>query len=124
MSDPSGSAGPSVGDRPISGQGKQLSAQLRSWLAALIERDGSDLHLKVGRPPTIRLAGDLVGLDHPALKAEDLSALAEQIMPQRYLKEFQQTREADFAIGVSGIGRFRVNAYQQRGTVSDRKSVV
>ena len=118
MSDPSGSTGPSVGDKPISGQGKQLSAQLRSWLAALIERDGSDLHLKVGRPPTIRLAGDLVGLDHPALKAEDLSALAEQIMPQRYLKEFQQTREADFAIGVSGIGRFRVNAYQQRGTVS------
>ena len=118
MSDPSGVAAPTVGDKPISGQGKQLSAQLRSWLAALIERDGSDLHLKVGRPPTIRLAGDLVGLDHPALKAEDLSALAEQIMPQRYLKEFQQTRESDFAIGVSGIGRFRVNAYQQRGTVS------
>ena len=118
MSDPSGAASPSVGDKPISGQGKQLSAQLRSWLASLIERDGSDLHLKVGRPPTIRLAGDLVGLDHPALKAEDLSALAEQIMPQRYLKEFQQTRESDFAIGVSGIGRFRVNAYQQRGTVS------
>ena len=118
MSDPSGSATQSVGDKPISGQGKQLSAQLRSWLASLIERDGSDLHLKVGRPPTIRLAGDLVGLDHPALKAEDLSALAEQIMPQRYLKEFQQTRESDFAIGVSGIGRFRVNAYQQRGTVS------
>ena len=118
MSDPSGAATQSVGDKPISGQGKQLSAQLRSWLASLIERDGSDLHLKVGRPPTIRLAGDLVGLDHPALKAEDLSALAEQIMPQRYLKEFQQTRESDFAIGVSGIGRFRVNAYQQRGTVS------
>lgn len=118
MPDPSGSATQSVGDKPISGQGKQLSAQLRSWLASLIERDGSDLHLKVGRPPTIRLAGDLVGLDHPALKAEDLSALAEQIMPQRYLKEFQQTRESDFAIGVSGIGRFRVNAYQQRGTVS------
>jgi twitching motility protein PilT len=107
-----------IGDKPISGQGKQLSAQLRSWLASLIEREGSDLHLKVGRPPTIRLAGELVGLDHPSLKAEDLSALAEQIMPQRYLKEFQQTREADFAIGVSGIGRFRVNAYQQRGTVS------
>ena len=118
MSEPSGGSSQSVGDKPISGQGKQLSAQLRSWLASLIERDGSDLHLKVGRPPTIRLAGDLVGLDHPALKAEDLSALAEQIMPQRYLKEFQQTREADFAIGVSGIGRFRVNAYQQRGTVS------
>ncbi len=119
MSEPSGAgATQSVGDKPISGQGKQLSAQLRSWLASLIERDGSDLHLKVGRPPTIRLAGELVGLDHPSLKAEDLSALAEQIMPQRYLKEFQQTREADFAIGVSGIGRFRVNAYQQRGTVS------
>ena len=109
---------PSVGDKPTSGHGARLSAQLRSWLAALIERDGSDLHLKVGRPPTIRLSGDLVGLDYPALQAEDLSALAEQIMPPRYLKEFQQTREADFAMAVSGIGRFRVNAYQQRGTVS------
>jgi len=119
MSDPTDApAAPTVGDKLLTGQGKQLSAQLRSWLASLIERDGSDLHLKVGRPPTIRLAGELVALDHPALKAEDLSALAEQIMPQRYLKEFQQTREADFAIGVSGIGRFRVNAYQQRGTVS------
>jgi twitching motility protein PilT len=119
MADPTGaSAAQSVGDKPISGHDRQLSAQLRSWLSSLIEREGSDLHLKVGRPPTIRLAGDLVGLDHPVLKAEDMSALAEQIMPQRYLKEFQQTREADFAIGVSGIGRFRVNAYQQRGTVS------
>ena len=63
MSEPSGAgASQSVGDKPISGQGKQLSAQLRSWLASLIERDGSDLHLKVGRPPTIRLAGELVGL--------------------------------------------------------------
>ncbi|MBC7562488.1 MAG: type IV pili twitching motility protein PilT, partial [Gemmatimonadaceae bacterium] len=119
MSEPTSTgASQSIGDKPISGQGQQLSAQLRSWLASLIERDGSDLHLKVGRAPTIRVSGDLVSLDHPALKAEDLSALAEQIMPQRYLKEFQQTREADFAIGVSGIGRFRVNAYQQRGTVA------
>jgi twitching motility protein PilT len=107
-----------VNDKPISGTGQQLSAQLRSWLATLIDREGSDLHLKVGRPPTIRVAGDLLGLDAPALKADELSALAEQIMPQRYLREFQQTREADFAIGVSGVGRFRVNAYQQRGTVA------
>lgn len=119
MADSTGAiATPSVGDRPTSGQGARLTAQLRSWLGALTERDASDLHLKVGRPPTIRLAGELVGLDYPALQAEELSALAEQIMPPRYLKEFQQTREADFAMAVSGIGRFRVNAYQQRGSVS------
>ncbi|MCU0625185.1 MAG: PilT/PilU family type 4a pilus ATPase, partial [Gemmatimonadaceae bacterium] len=91
---------------------------LRSWLQQLVEREGSDLHLKVGRPPTIRLAGELVALSGDLLRAEDLLALAEQIMPPRFLKEFQTSREADFAIGVQGIGRFRVNTYQQRGTVA------
>jgi twitching motility protein PilT len=95
-----------------------IPAQLRGWLSQLVEREGSDLHLKVGRPPTLRLAGELVALQGEPLKAEDMVALAEQIMPPRFLKEFQSSREADFAIAISGVGRFRVNAYQQRGTVA------
>jgi twitching motility protein PilT len=87
-------------------------------ITEMVQRNGSDLHLKVGRPPTIRVAGDLEPLDQAPLKPEDLKALAEQIMTPRQVKEFAEHKEADFAIGVPGIGRFRTNVYQQRGTLA------
>src|SRR5690349_20949143 len=89
----------------------------KAVLQQLIQRNASDLHLKVGRPPTLRLHGDLVPLDHPALRPEDLKGLAEQLMTPRQVKEFTENKECDFAIGVPGIGRFRVNVYQQRGSL-------
>ena len=54
----------------------------------------------------------------PPLRPEDLKALAEQIMTPRQVKEFAEKKEADFAIGVPGVGRFRTNIYQQRGTLA------
>jgi twitching motility protein PilT len=86
-------------------------------LQQLVQRNASDLHLKVGRPPTLRLHGELVPLDQPALKPEDLKGLAEQLMTPRQVKEFTDNKECDFAIGVPGIGRFRCNVYQQRGSL-------
>ena len=90
----------------------------KAAITEMVQRSGSDLHLKVGRPPTIRVAGDLEPLGQDALKPEDLKALAEQIMTPRQVKEFAEHKEADFAIGVPGIGRFRTNVYQQRGTLA------
>ncbi len=87
-------------------------------LQELIRQNGSDLHLKVGRPPTLRVQGELRAMAHPPLRPEDLKALAEQIMSASQIKEFADNKEADFAIGVPGIGRFRVNVYQQRGTIA------
>jgi twitching motility protein PilT len=84
----------------------------------MVQRGGSDLHLKVGRPPTIRVAGELQQLAQPPLKPEELKALAEQIMTPRQVKEFAEHKEADFAIGVPGVGRFRTNVFQQRGTLA------
>ena len=84
----------------------------------MVQRGGSDLHLKVGRPPTIRVAGELEQLAQPPLKPEELKALAEQIMTPRQVKEFAEHKEADFAIGVPGVGRFRTNVFQQRGTLA------
>ena len=86
-------------------------------LQQLVQLGGSDLHLKVGRPPTVRLNGDLRPLDIPALKPEDLKTLAEQLMNPKQVKQFTEEKECDFAIGVPGIGRFRVNLYQQRGSL-------
>ena len=60
----------------------------KAVLQQLVQRNASDLHLKVGRPPTLRLHGDLVPLDHPALRPEDLKGLAEQLMTPRQIKQF------------------------------------
>ncbi len=87
-------------------------------IGELVRQNGSDLLLKVGRPPTIRVNGELATMDVPPLRPEDLKALAEQIMTPRQVKEFAEKKEADFAIGVPGVGRFRTNIYQQRGTLA------
>ena len=90
----------------------------KSVLQQMVQHNASDLHLKVGRPPTLRIDGHMVSLELPALKQEDLRSLAEQIMAPKNIKEFSEQKESDFALAVPGIGRFRVNAYQQRGTIA------
>src|ERR671937_5625 len=90
----------------------------KAVLQRMIQQNASDLHLKVGRPPVLRVNGDLTLLDQPPLRPDDLKSLAEQIMTPRQVKEFSEHKEADFAIGVPGVGRFRTNVYQQRGTVA------
>jgi twitching motility protein PilT len=87
-------------------------------ISQMVQRNGSDLLLKVGRQPTVRVNGDLTALDMQPMKPEDLKLLAEQIMTPRQVKEFAEKKEADFAIGVPGVGRFRTNIYQQRGTLA------
>jgi twitching motility protein PilT len=87
-------------------------------ITEMVTRNGSDLHLKVGQPPTIRVAGELLALKQDPLTPDSLKGLAEQIMTSRQVKEFAELKEADFAIGVPGVGRFRTNVYQQRGTLA------
>ena len=113
-SSPSSAAAPPA-PSPAPGTGQVFN--FKAVLQQLVQRNASDLHLKVGRPPTLRLHGDLVALDHPALRPEDLKGLAEQLMTPRQVKEFTENKECDFAIGVPGIGRFRCNVYQQRGSL-------
>jgi len=87
-------------------------------LQHMIHQNASDLHLKVGRPPTLRVDGHMVPLEQQPLTQDDLRSLAEQIMAPKNIKEFSEQKESDFALAVPGIGRFRVNAYQQRGTIA------
>ncbi|MFL5464237.1 MAG: type IV pilus twitching motility protein PilT [Gemmatimonadaceae bacterium] len=94
------------------------SFDYKSVLQHMIQANASDLHLKVGRPPTLRIDGHMQTLEMPPLKQEDLRSLAEQIMAPKNIKEFSEQKESDFALAVPGIGRFRVNAYQQRGTIA------
>src|SRR3989475_1904498 len=100
-------------------QAGQATFNFKAAITQMVQRNASDLLLKVGRPATIRVNGELVALDSSSpLKPEELKSLAEQIMTPRQVKEFAEHKEADFAIGVPGVGRFRTNVYQQRGTVA------
>jgi twitching motility protein PilT len=113
MANPTQGAGETAALSPAAPAG----ISFKTVLQELIRRNGSDLHLKVGRPPTIRIDGELEPLEHQPLRPEDLKALAEQLMTPRQVKQFAEEKECDFAIGVPGIGRFRVNVYQQRGSL-------
>ncbi|HEV8599769.1 MAG TPA: PilT/PilU family type 4a pilus ATPase [Gemmatimonadales bacterium] len=102
----------------LAAQSATAPFNFKQAISQMVQRSGSDLHLKVGRPPTIRVNGDLHPLLMTPVKPEELKHLAEQIMTPRQVKEFSEKKEADFAIGVPGVGRFRTNIYQQRGTLA------
>jgi twitching motility protein PilT len=79
----------------------------------------SDLHLKVGAFPVMRIGGELHPLqDAPRLKPEDTLDMAFSMMSNRQKQRFKEVSEVDIGYGVSGLGRFRANIFQQRGTVS------
>src|SRR5215208_4104283 len=109
---------PAAKSAPLSASTSGSSFDYKAVLQHMIQANASDLHLKVGRPPTLRVDGQMVSLEIPALKQEDLRSLAEQIMAPKNIKEFSEQKESDFALAVPGVGRFRVNAYQQRGTIA------
>jgi twitching motility protein PilT len=92
--------------------------QFRNAIIQMVQRNASDLLLKAGRPPAVRVDGHLQMLSMPPLRPEELKTLAESLMTPRQVRDFADTKEADFGIGVPGIGRFRTNVYHQRGTVA------
>jgi twitching motility protein PilT len=108
---------PGSGPAPVPPRGAG-GFDYKSILQNMVQQGASDVHLKVGRPPTLRIDGHMVSLEMPPLTQEDLRSLAEQIMAPKNIKEFSEQKESDFALAVPGIGRFRVNAYQQRGTIA------
>jgi twitching motility protein PilT len=91
--------------------------RLRVALEEMVRRRASDLHLKVGRPPVLRVHGKLQETKLPALRPDDVRRVADQILSPTQREEFARNKEIDFAIGVQGLGRFRVNLFQQRGTL-------
>jgi twitching motility protein PilT len=88
-------------------------------LRTLVEREGSDLHIKVASPPVMRLHGDLLPIEgYEPLKPEDTQKAFQEIAAQRSLIEFEEDGEADFSYSIPNVARFRVNVFKQRGSVS------
>ncbi len=94
--------------------------QVEDALRALVEKQGSDLHLKVGSPPLYRVNGELM-LDasaEPVSADETTVALHALLTDEVKLEEFAREHEVDFSFEIPGVARYRVNAFQQRGVIS------
>ncbi|UCG50982.1 MAG: type IV pilus twitching motility protein PilT [Candidatus Latescibacterota bacterium] len=92
--------------------------KIKQLLERMVQIGASDLHIKPGLPPTIRLHGKLQRLDHPAPTPKDMEEVARQILTPVQREKFERTREVDFAFGVTGLARFRANFYVQRNTIA------
>ncbi len=87
-------------------------------LKTAIEKGASDLHLKVGSRPVLRIDGELVALEaFKRLMQEDTVSMAYSMMNARQKQNFKETHETDIAYSVPGLGRFRCAVFQQRGSV-------
>ena len=97
-----------------------MSFDLQQALRYVADHQGSDLHVKVGSPPVVRIAGELQALPGTSslTGADTEQALHEMLADPARLQEFAAEREVDFAFAVPGLARFRVNAFRQRGSIS------
>ncbi len=95
-----------------------MAINIDDLLRRAVETRASDLHLKVGNHPYIRVDGLLNALsDVPRVTPEEMLSMAFSMMTNRQKQKFKETAELDMAYGVAGLGRFRVNVFQQRGNV-------
>ena len=87
-------------------------------LSEMMARNASDLHIKAGSPPVIRVDGELILTDEPPLTPEDTKDVAASIMTDKQIRRFSEHNEIDFAYSAPNLGRFRVNVFRQRGSIS------
>jgi twitching motility protein PilU len=88
---------------------------MRDLLKMMIEKKGSDLFVTVGFPPAIKVDGKVTPVSKTALTPDNTKAMVYAVMNDKQLKEYEATKECNFAIAPKGIGRFRANAFIQQG---------
>ncbi len=87
---------------------------MRDLLTLMVEKKGSDLFVTVGFPPAIKVDGKVTPVSETELTADNTKAMAYAIMNDKQLKEYEATKECNFAVAPAGIGRFRANAFIQQ----------
>jgi twitching motility protein PilU len=96
---------------------EQAIKLIQDLLRRLVERKGSDLFVTAGFPPAVKIDGEIRAQTERALTGEQSATLVRAIMNDRQTREFDSTKECNFAIAPPGIGRFRVSAFMQQGLV-------
>ncbi|HKX93307.1 MAG TPA: ATPase, T2SS/T4P/T4SS family, partial [Methylibium sp.] len=95
----------------------QASKFINDLLKLLVTRNGSDLFLTAEFPPAVKVDGRITKVSPQPLTPQHTLVLARAIMNDKQAAEFERTKECNFAIAPTGIGRFRVNAFMQQGSV-------
>ena len=95
----------------------QAGMNIDELLRHTVERGASDLHLKVGNVPFLRIDGDLLPTSHDVLTPQDTVTFGTTVMSEHKRKEFDLHNEADIGYTLQGVGRFRINVFRQRGMV-------
>jgi twitching motility protein PilT len=102
---------------PGGGAADGYTVRIGEHLRYMVEAGASDLHLKVGLPPIMRVDGGLQRTPFEPLTPADTEAAVSQLLPESKAEEFRRINEADVGYTAEGMGRFRVNAFRQRGVV-------
>ncbi|MDP3142799.1 MAG: PilT/PilU family type 4a pilus ATPase [Candidatus Omnitrophota bacterium] len=91
--------------------------KMKDFLLTMVERQGSDLFLRVDSAPRLRLEGRLTAIEHPALSVDDMWHLTKELLTtEKQMESLKTEMDTDFAISLEGVGRFRINIFLQRGT--------
>ena len=101
-----------------SSDGTPIVPEFNAWLEQLVNSEGSDLHVKAGSAPMLRLPKGLHRLERDPLTGIETKAIADGIIPEDRKQKFNDSGEIDFAYSIPNVGRFRVNVFRQRGSVS------
>ncbi len=91
---------------------------MEELLTIMVQRGGSDLHISAGAPPKIRVDGKLYDTEHDILRPEISKKLVYSVLTTDQTAKFEKNLELDFSFGVANLGRFRTNAFVQRGTIA------
>ena len=93
-------------------------ARIDSFFKFMKEQNASDLHLSTGNPPMLRIHGELVRVDMPALENDDLKALVYEVASEQKIKIFEETGDVDFGYEYPGFARYRANFFNQKSGIS------
>src|SRR3990170_2258704 len=93
-------------------------ATVHDFMRYVVDRKGSDLHMKAGGPPYVRVNGALTSADFPPMTASDCERAALEIMSDEQAGVFKSKGQVDFAFSEPWLGRFRFNVFLQRGSVA------
>src|SRR2546421_11514943 len=93
-------------------------ARIDAFFKLMAEQKASDLQLSTNNSPMLRINGDLVRVDFPPMKNDDLKAMVYEIAPEGKIKLFEETSDVDFGYEVPGVARYRANFFQQKYGIS------
>lgn len=91
---------------------------MEELLTLMVRQGGSDLHITIGTPPRIRVDGELLPVEHPALTADETRRLATSVLTSDQIARVDRDLELDCSFGLEGAGRFRANVFYQQGAMA------